>query len=162
LLGYPFINDGVSTFKSNPYGQKSIEIGDSAYKTFAVPVMPYFSKPYQFVSPYIKKADSLGDMTLSKVDERFPVVKKPTGELYEDARNLVMMPYRVSLAGKDHVLSTYSTEKKKVGGENLMTYGKAIITTALIITSETVTSVSSYLTTKKEGVKNSVDEKANN
>lgn len=162
ILGYPIISDGVTTFKSNPYGQRSLQLSDSAYKTFAQPVLPYFAKPYQYVSPYIKKADDLGDKTLSKVDERFPVVMKPTNELYADTRNLVLLPYRVGIAGKDHVFSTYDSEKKKIGGDNLITYGKALLSTALIVSTEAVVTVSGYLNNKKETVKSSVDEKVNN
>lgn len=156
------IHDGINTIKSNPYGQKSIELGDSAYKTFAQPVFPYFTKPYQYVSPYVKKADDLGDKTLSAVDERFPVVKKPAGEIYQDARNLVLLPLRTGLAGKDHVLETYNGEVKKVGGDNLVTYSKALLTTTLIVTTEVIQTIGSFLHTKKEQTKSVVDEKVNN
>ncbi|KAH8889412.1 hypothetical protein GQ53DRAFT_216025 [Thozetella sp. PMI_491] len=161
LLGYPLINDGVSTFKSNPYGQKSLQLGDSAYQTFAKPVLPYFSKPYTYLSPYVKKADDLGDKTLANFDARFPVVKKPTGELYADAKGLVLYPLHVGQAGRDHVLSTFSAERKKIGDETLITYGKAAVTTALILTTETIQTVSTYLSAKKEEAKTVVDEKAN-
>lgn len=165
LLGYPLISDGVSTFKSNPYGQKSIELGDSAYKTinsYAKPVYSYIAKPYQYVEPYVKKADDLGDKTLSKVDEKFPVVKKPTGELYADAKSLVFLPIRTAQSGKDHVLSTYNAECKKVGGESIVTYTKALVSTALIITYETLNQVSTFLSAKKEETKIAIEEKANN
>jgi hypothetical protein len=158
LLNYPAINDGVKTFKSNPYGQKSLELSDSAYKTFARPFVPYLEKPYQYVSPYVKKADDLGDKTLSKVDERFPVVKKQTGEIYEDGRNLVLLPYRTVNAAKDHVFETYNGEVKKVGGDNLLTYGKALITTSLVVTGEVFQTVSEFLSAKKEQTKGVMDD----
>ncbi|KAK2071577.1 hypothetical protein P8C59_005988 [Phyllachora maydis] len=143
LLNYPVINDSISTFKSNPYGQKSIELGDSAYKTFAQPV------------------DDLGEKTLSKVDEKFPVVKKPSQELYNDAKTIVFFPVRVGQIGKEHVFNTYHGECKKVGGDNLLTYGKALLTTALILTTETYTTLSNFLNSTKKDVKASVDEKTN-
>lgn len=161
LLKYPVINDSVKTFKENSYGQKSIQLGDSAYKTFAQPVLPYFSKPYQYVSPYVKKADSFGDTTLSKVDARFPIVKKPTGELYADAKSVVFFPYRKGMESKDHFVTTYSDEYKKVGGDGIVTYGKALISTTIIITSETVSWVGEFLTAKKAEAKDAV-EKVNN
>ncbi|KAK0634858.1 hypothetical protein B0T17DRAFT_20025 [Bombardia bombarda] len=162
ILNYPVINDTVSTIKSNPYGQKSIEIGDSVYRTFAAPVLPYFSKPYQYVSPYVKKADDIGDKTLYKVDEKFPIVKKPTNDLVNDAKTIVFFPLRISQSGKEYVLNTYSSECKKVGGDNLVTYGKAVLSTALIITTETLITVSNFVSSKKDDVKQAVDEKANN
>lgn len=156
------IDSGLKTFKSNPYGQKSLELSDSAYKKFAQPVLPLLNKPYQYVSPYVKKADHLGDKTLSTIDERFPVVKKPAGELYQEARDLVMLPLRTGLAGKDHVLETYNGECKKVGGEGLVTYSKALLSTTLIVTTEIVQGISGFLGGKKEQAKSAANEKMNN
>lgn len=158
LLNYPAINDGVKTFKSNPYGQKSLELSDSAYRTFAKPFVPYLEKPYQYVSPYVKKADDLGDKTLSKVEEKFPVVKKQTGEIYEDGRNLVLLPYRTANAAKDHVFETYNGEVKKVGGDNLLSYGKALITTSLVVTGEVYQALAEFLSAKKEQTKGAMDD----
>jgi hypothetical protein len=156
------VNDSVSTFKSNPYGQRSIELGDSAYRNFAAPFIPYFSKPFQYVSPYVKKADDLGDKTLSKVDEKFPIVKKPTNEIFNDAKTIALFPLRVGQTGKEHVFSTYEVEFKKVDGNGLASYGKAAITTALILTTETLTTVSSYLNNRGKDAKETISEKANN
>jgi hypothetical protein len=161
LLNYPVINDSINTFKSNPYGQKSIELGDSAYKTFAQPVLPYFFKPYQYVSPYVKKVDDLGDKTLCKVDEKFPIVKKPSQELLNDAKTVVFFPVRVGQIGKEHVFTTYESEYKKVGGDNVLTYGKALFTTALILTTEAYATASNFLGAKKKEVSQAVDEKTN-
>jgi hypothetical protein len=157
---YPVINDGVTSFRQNQYGQKSIQLGGSAYKTFAQPMMTYMSKPYQYVSPYIKKADDLGDQTLSRVDEKFPAVKKPTEELYSDAKSIVLFPYHKGMEGKDHVLKTYNKECKKVGGEGIVAYGKALISTVFVVGSESITWVGDFLSAKQAEVKDS--SKANN
>ena len=151
------INDGVTTFKGNQLGQKTIQLGDSAYQTFAKPVLPYFSRPYQYVSPYVKKADSIGDQTLSKIDEKFPVITKPTGELYSDAKGLALLPVRKGLEGKDHVVKTYSNEYKKDGKPGLITYGRALVSTAFIISHETLSWVGSFLNAKKADVKNAAN-----
>jgi len=162
LLKYPVINDSVETFKSNQLGQKSMQLGDTAYQTFARPVLPYFSKPYEYVSPYVKRVDDLGDKTLCRVDERFPAVTKPTGELYNDAKSLVLFPYHKGLEGRDHIFETYRTEYKKVGGDGVVTYGKALITTALVVTTEAYSKVYAYLGAKRDTVKAELNEKANN
>lgn len=165
ILGYPVIHYGVDTFKSNPYGQKSLQIGDSAYKrieSITKPVMQYVMKPYQYFQPYVKKVDDIGDKTLSRVDKTFPVVMKPTDELYDDAKSIVLFPIRLGQTSKDHVLSTYNAECKKVGGDGIVTIGKAAVSTAVIITFETVNSVTDYLSTRKNQVKMSIDEKINN
>lgn len=153
ITGYPVVSDGLSYFKQNPYGAKSIELSDSAYQAFAKPVIPYFTKPYEYVSPYVQKADQLGDKALAKVDERVPALKKPTGELWTDGKNIVFFPYRKSLETKDHVFSVYNSEYKKVGGDGIVTYGKAAITTGLVITTETLTWIGEYLKASKAKVK---------
>lgn len=163
LLTYPLIKDGVTTIQSNQLGQKSIQIGDTAYRRLASPLLPYLSGPYQYVSPYVERADQLGDQTLARVDERFPAIKKPTGELYADARSLVLLPLTKGLEGKEHVLNVYSEECRKVGkNENLVTYGKALVGTAFAIGGETYTWVNDFIASRKAEAKESVNEKANN
>lgn len=159
ILNYPVVNDSVATFKSTPLGQRSLELGDSAYRTFAVPVLPYFSWPLQLITPYAKKADDLGDKTLSRVDEKFPIVKKPTDELISDARSMASLPLRVGQTGKEHVLSTYGAELDKTGGNGFLGRGKAAVTTALILASESLSTVSSYMYEKKQQASEVVEEK---
>ncbi|KAI1206179.1 uncharacterized protein F4807DRAFT_440165 [Annulohypoxylon truncatum] len=149
ITGYPVISDGIAYFKGNPYGQKSIELSDSAYKTFAKPVIPYLSKPYQYVSPYIKKADVIGDDTLSKIDARLPALKKPTHELWTDGKNFFLFPVRKGYETKDHVFDVYSSEYKKVGGEGLVTSGKALVSTGLVVTTEALNWVGDFLKARK-------------
>lgn len=158
-MNYPVISDGVHTFKSNEYGQKSIKLSDSAYKTFAAPIIPYFQKPIEYVTPYVSKADELGDKTLDRLDERFPVVKKPTNELYEETRGLILLPYHKGLEGKDHVLKIYSSEYKKNEQAGLVATGKAVVTTVLVVSNETLTWLSSFLNAKKAEVAQSTNEK---
>lgn len=161
LLNYPVISDGVHTFKANEYGQRSIKLGDAAYQTFAAPVLPWFAKPYQFVSPYVQKADSIGDKTLDRIDERFPVVKKPTNDLYNDTKGLILLPYTKGLEGKDHVLDVYNTEYKKNEQAGLVAHGKAAVTTVLVVSNETLTWLSSFLHAKKAATTQAVNDKIN-
>ncbi|VUC38151.1 unnamed protein product [Clonostachys rosea] len=161
LLEYPLISDGVHTFQTNEYGQRSIKLGDSAYKTFAVPVLGLFARPYQYVSPYVAQADTFGDKTLDKIDERFPVVKKPTAELYNETKSLILFPYNKGLEGKDHVLEVYSSEFKKIEQKGLIAQGKAAVTTALVVSNETLGWIGSFLTAKKAEASQAVNEKVN-
>ncbi|CAM1503959.1 Fc.00g015500.m01.CDS01 [Cosmosporella sp. VM-42] len=161
LLNYPVIGDSVHTFKSNEYGQRSIQLGDSAYKTFAAPVIPWFSKPIEYVSPYVQKADQLADKGLERIDERFPVVKKPTGELYNDTKGLILFPLNKGLEGKDHVFKVYSSEYKKNEQAGLVAYGKAAVVTALVVSNETLSWLSSYFTAKKAEASDKINEKVN-
>lgn len=90
------------------------------------------------------------------------MVKKPTGELYADAKTVVLLPYRKGMEGKEHVFKLYSSEYEKVGGEGLVTHAKTFITTVLIVTSETLSWVGRVLQTKKDEAKETVNEKTNN
>ncbi|KAJ4159910.1 uncharacterized protein LMH87_007847 [Akanthomyces muscarius] len=165
LLNYPVISDSVntvsSTVHSNPYAQRSLQLGDSAYKTFAAPILPYFAKPYQFVSPYVQRADSLGEQTLTRIDERFPIVKKPTAELYSDAKALVFLPYNKGLEGRDHVFDVYSAEAKKQSEKGYLGQGKAAVATIFQVSNETLALASSYVAVKKAEVTKEVKEKIN-
>lgn len=162
LTSFPVISDSISTFKSNPYGAKSLDLTSTTYQKLGKPLLPYLSKPYQYVSPYVKKADSIGDSTLSTLESKFPAVKKPTGELYSDSKSLVFFPLKKGSEGKDYVFSTYSTEVKKVGGEGLVTYGKAAVSTGLIVGTDAYTYVLSFLQGKKAEAKEVTNEKLNN
>lgn len=153
------ISDSIATFQSHPLGQKSIALSTSGYNNFAKPVLPYLSKPYQYVSPYITKADSLGDSTLSTLDSKFPTIKKPTGELYDNGKGYVFFPYKKGMEGKDYVLKTFNSEKKKVGGEGIVTLGKAAVTTSLIVSSDALSWLSTFLSAKKAETKEVVNEK---
>lgn len=162
LTSYPVISDSIETFKGNPYGAKSLEISGNAYNTISKPILPYLSKPYEYVSPYVAKADSLGDSFLSKVDEKAPVVKKPTSEIVDNAKGLAFFPLKKSGEAKDYVFKVYNSECKKVGGEGVVTYTKAAVTTSLIVSSDALSWLSDFLSAKKEQAKEVTNEKLNN
>jgi len=161
LFSYPVISDSISTFKSNPYGAKSLDLTSAGYEKFGKPVLPYFSKPYEYVSPYVKKADSLGDSTLSTLDSKFPVVKKPTGELYSDGKSIVFFPLKKGSEGKDYIFGTYNSEVKKVGGEGIVSYGKAAVSTSFIVGGDAITWITTFLKGKKAEAKEVTNEKLN-
>jgi hypothetical protein len=159
LTSYPVISDSISTFKSNPYGAKSLTITTSTYEKLSKPLAPYLHTPYSYISPYLTKADSLGDSTLTTLDSKFPVVKKPTEELYSEGKSFIFFPLRKGSEGKDYVLGIYGSEVKKVGGEGIVTYGKAALATGLVVTSDTLGWLSAFLGKKKEQAKEVTSEK---
>jgi hypothetical protein len=159
LYSYPVISDSITTFKSNPYGAKSLDLTSAGYEKLGKPILPYLAKPYQYVSPYVKKADSLGDSTLSTLDSKFPVVKKPTGELYDEGKAIVFFPLKKGTEGKDYVLGVWGGEKKKVGGEGLVTYGKAALATGLIVGSDAYNFLFTYFSKKEAEAKEVTTEK---
>ncbi|RDA85345.1 hypothetical protein CP532_1257 [Ophiocordyceps camponoti-leonardi (nom. inval.)] len=153
LLNYPLINDGITTFKQNQLAQCSIRLGDSAYQRIAsLPVMPYFEKPYSYLSPYVRKADAIGDETLSRIDERFPAVKKPTSEIYQRTRHIILLPLNMSIEGRDHVKQVFDSEVKKADSHQqgyVLAHGLAAVNTALVVSNETLSWLSSFLSAKK-------------
>ncbi|KAG5960023.1 hypothetical protein E4U13_005974 [Claviceps humidiphila] len=161
LLNYPVISDSIDTVKSNELAQRSIKLGDSAYQTIASSVLPWLSKPYGYVSPYVARADSLGDKTLDRIDERFPIMKKPTSDLYKDTRSLILLPFNKGLEGRDHVLDVYASEVKKTEQKGLVSQGKAAVSTAVVVSTETLGWLSSFLAAKKAEATSAVKDKAN-
>ncbi|KAI9696072.1 MAG: hypothetical protein M1836_005903 [Candelina mexicana] len=162
LTSYPVVSDSISTFKSNPYGQKSLDLADHGYATFAKPVIPYLARPYSMVSPYVAKADSLADSSLKKVDQTFPIVKEDTDKIKATAVDTAFFPLRKATEGKDYVLETYNNQYKKCGGRGLITTGKASVSTSLVVTSDVLAWISNYLGSAKDQTKEKVNEKANN
>lgn len=161
LLTYPLISDSVHTVAANEYAQRSFKLGDSVYQTFAAPLLPWVAKPYGLVFPYVQKADSIGDKTLDRVDERFPIVKKPTGELYNETRELILLPYQKGLEGKEHVFSVYAAEYKKSEQQGLVAQGKAAVTTAVVVSNETLTWISNFVSAKRAEATEYTKEKIN-
>jgi len=165
LTSYPVISDSISTFKSNPYGQKSLSLADQGYSRLVAPVIPYAQRPYGYVAPYVAKADSIGDSGLSKVDEKFPIVKEDTEKVKNTVLDYAFFPLRVAGDGKNYVFNTYSGEYKKCGGDGVISGGKAIITTSLIVSSDGFAWLSTFMSTKKEQTKDvakEAKEKVNN
>ncbi|KUJ15151.1 uncharacterized protein LY89DRAFT_104605 [Mollisia scopiformis] len=73
----------------------------TSYSKISAPLAPYLHTPYSYLSPYLSKADSLGDSTLSSLDSKFPLVKKPTGELYDEGKAIVFYPLKKGNEGKE-------------------------------------------------------------
>jgi len=162
LTSYPVVSDTISTFKANPYGKKSIDIADTGYAKFAKPILPYLSRPYEYVSPYVHKVDSLADTGLSKVEQTFPVVKEDTEKLKGSVKEIAFFPLTVAGQGKDYVFGTYNDEYKKTGGQGVVTTGKAAVSTGLHITADFFGWVSGVLGPKKEAAKEKLNDKFDN
>ncbi|KAJ6436297.1 perilipin-like protein, Mpl1 [Purpureocillium lavendulum] len=139
----------ASPLSSNEYAQRSIKLGYSAYQTLAVPVRPWIAKLYGYISPYVQRADSLGDKTLDRIDERFPVVKKPTNKLYNDTRRLILLPYNKSVVGRDHVFQVYRSKITEAEQQGLVPQGKAAVSTALAVSNETLSWLKSVIRQKE-------------
>lgn len=90
----PAVQDGVRAFSANPLGRMSIQLSNSAYNMVGAPVLSLLHKPLAYVTPYAQRVDEFGDQTLSRVEARYPAVKKPSPELFKEARDAVYAPVR--------------------------------------------------------------------
>lgn len=80
-------------------------------------------------------------------------MKKPTGELYAEGKGIAFFPLNKAFEGKDYVLNTFNSETKKVGGNGVVTLGKAAITTTLIVSSDALAWLTSFAANKKADAK---------
>lgn len=153
LTSYPVISDSITSFKSNPYGKRSLNLADQGYNSLVVPFLPFLERPYEYAKPYVAHADSLAEGGLTKVEHTFPIVKEDTQKIKSSILNLALFPFRVAGSSKDYVYNTYTGEYKKCGGDGIISGGKAIITTSLVVTSDTLSFISSLVAQQKEQTK---------
>jgi hypothetical protein len=155
------VSDSINTIKENPYGAKSIDLTNAGYAKFVKPAVPYFQTPASYAKPYVAKADELGDKFLSRFDERVPIVKSETKEIKGTLASYINWPLEQANSTKDWAFNTYNEEYKKCGGEGYVAGGKAVVTTSLVLSSDVLKWVSSFLQQKKEQAKEVAQEKTN-
>lgn len=153
LTSYPVVSDSISTFKSTAAGQKSLSLADNTYKSLAPHILPYAQGPYNYVAPYVAKADSVAADGLTRVDQTFPIVKEDTQNIKDSVLSLAFLPLRLVGATKDYVFKMYGNEYKKCGGDGYVAAGKAVITTGLVVTSDGLGWLSGFLQAKTEEAK---------
>lgn len=138
-----------------------MEYADQGYVRIAKPLLPYLSKPYGYVAPYVARVDSLGDQGLTKLDTSFPIIKEDTDKIKGTIFDTAFFPVRLAGDVKSHVFETFGSEYKKCGGDGVVAGGKAAISTSLILSQESFAYVSSFLQNKKAQAKEAVNEKSN-
>jgi hypothetical protein len=159
ITSYPVIADGIEYLQKNPYGARGIDIANSGYSSFVKPFLPYFKTPYSYTKPYVAKVDQIGDSLLTKFDEKIPILKSETAEIKSTAFDYAHWPVKKASEGTNWIKSTYSEEYKKCGGDGVVAGGKAAITSSLILSSDMLGWLSSFLVAKKEQAKDAVKEK---
>jgi hypothetical protein len=142
------VHDSVEGFKSNPYGSKTLSLAQQTYNSFISPFTPYLATPYSYVSPYLARADQLGDSGLSKLETHLPIVKEDTSKLKDYAFSPVA-----------YVQGTWQDEYKKTHYNNgLVKAGVATVSFELRMLSDACEVVLAYLNKGKEETKKKVDE----
>ena len=155
---YPVVSDSIGAFKSNPYGQKSIDLTNATYAKFVKPTFPYLEKPASYAKPYVAKADEIGDGLLSRFEERIPIVKSETADIKNTIIDYVHWPVKVANEQKDYLLNTYNSEYKKCGGDGVVAGGKALVSGSFVITSDVFQYVASLLQKGKQQAAEKADE----
>jgi hypothetical protein len=159
LQSYPVVSDALSLYTSNPYGAKSVNFSRALYQKLVAPLHPYLQTPYSYLSPYLSRADELGDSGLQKVDSTFPIVKEDTGKLKEKVQGVAFLPLHFAGQGKEYVLGTWKDEYKKTKGDDGVVKSVfALVSTELKIGKDGYTLVREYLAKGKEEGSKKVNE----
>lgn len=159
LQSYPVVHEGIELYKTNPYGAKSLSLFNTTYQRLVAPLHPYLQTPYSYLSPYLSRADELGDSGLSKVDSTFPIVKEDTGKLKETVSGYALLPFVLAGQGKEYVLGTWQDEYKKTKGQDgVVKNVKALISTELKIGFDGYKMVTEYLGRGQEKASKKVNE----
>lgn len=159
LQSFPVVHDSLEFYKTHPYGAKSLSLFNNTYQRFVAPLHPYLQTPYSYLSPYLTRADELGDSGLSKVETKFPIVKEDTNKLKETVQSYALLPLSFVGKGKEYVFATWEDEYKKTHGEEgLVKSAKAFVSTELKIGLDGFEYVRSYLGKGKEQASKKVDE----
>jgi hypothetical protein len=163
LTSYPVVSDSITLITENPYGGKAISVVDTGYDKFVKPVTPYLQRPYSYLAPYVAKADELADSGLKTVDSRFPIITEPTDSIKEKITTLAGTPLKIAGESKDYVYKVYGDEYAKRGGSKggILVPITASVGTTLVITTDVLSSASTYLGGKKEQAKEVANEKIN-
>lgn len=132
LDSFPVVHDSFEAYKSHPYGARSLSLINESYQRFVAPLHPYLQTPYSFLSPYLSRADELGDNGLSKVEDHFPIVKEDTSKLKQTVFDFASLPLAFAGKGKEYVFSTWQDEYSKTKGQDgVVRNVKALISTEL-------------------------------
>lgn len=151
LQSYPVVHDSCEAYKSHPYGARSLALANGLYQRFVAPLHPFLKTPYSYLSPFLSRADELGDSGLSKVDTHFPIVKEDTSKLKQSVIDRASVPLALATRGKEYVVGTWQDEYSKTRGEDGMLKNvKALVSTELKFGLDAYTLVAKYLGKGKE------------
>lgn len=179
LKSYPIVADGISTFTAHPIGQRTVSLSASAFNRFVAPLSAYLSCTY----PYVHRADDFADESLGRIESRFPIVKEPTDHVKSAVLDSVGYPRRLAAEAivrshdfarekQQYVFKVYEDEFSKISGGNASSnanangaangadgyipVAKAGITSAFVVSSELMSAIANYLSSKREAAKEAV------
>ena len=110
----------------------------------------------------------MADSGLSTIDAHFPFVKATPEDIQNVILSYVSFPFVLADKERQYITGLFNDQYKKVGGNpkgglDIVAASKALVGTGLVATSETLTTVASWLTEKKQEaekeIKAKVDQK---
>lgn len=97
---------------------------------------------------------------MSKVDEQIPIVKSETKEIQSTLYSYISYPFQLFDDGKTYVFQTYDDQYKKCGGDGIIAGSKAVVTTSLLVASQTTSYLASLLQQKEKEAKDVIAQKS--
>jgi hypothetical protein len=153
LTSFPVVSDGISTYKSNTYGAKSISYASRTLDLLTAkiykPLSPYLATPFSYVAPYVSKADSLGSTGLTKLESRFPIVKEDTATVQKTVTSYAGYPLELADQGKGVLLKIYEDRLKLHEGKYLRV-PLAAFETQIIATHRVLNAVATWIHQKSD------------
>lgn len=148
LTSYPVVHDSLETLKTHPYGSRALNLATNTYKSVVEPLHPYLRTPYSYLSPYLARADQLGDDGLSTLESHLPIVKEDTETLKQYAYSPV-----------HYVQDAWQDEYNKTQYNNgVLKMGVAAVSFELRMLSDACDVLLAYLNKGKEQTKKKMDE----
>ncbi|KAF1816306.1 putative pathogenesis associated protein Cap20 [Eremomyces bilateralis CBS 781.70] len=148
LQSYPVVSDSFSTYKSHPWGAKSVDLASSTYEKS----WPYLQGPFRYIAPYVSQIDQLADHGLTRVDSTFPQVKTPTDDIKAGVRGYVGY----------YLYATWGDEYQKTGEEkSLVHFAKAVVSTELKVAGDVLAFAKEWVQHVGKEAKSKADGAAN-
>lgn len=138
LQSYPLITSALTTLTSHPYASTPLSLTHRAVDTLTPYTTPFITPVAPYVTPYLVRLDGFADSGLSAFDARVPAAKRPTEELYKEARELALKPYTLSREGGEYVLKTYEGEVKRADAKGVIGYSRAVVGTGFVVGGEVI------------------------
>lgn len=138
-------------------GVKLLTAAHLYYRFFVIPTLFLLAPflfiaygPYGYIKPFAAKADSVAAYGLQTLDKRLRGLKQEPEEIKDRVGNVDFASLRKTKEGKDYMVNTYSQEYKKCGGQGMMASVKATITTQLLMMSDSLVWLCSFLNEKTD------------
>jgi len=121
LQTYPLVQDGYRVFNSYALGKRATD----TVKSISEAAKPYLEKTKPLLEkaePYLLKADAIACARLHDAEQRWPIIKAPSHEIYEKTTNPLAQP----LANVKATVNVYTDAAKKTVYERKQKYDPLI------------------------------------